>query len=228
MLFSGSTFSGAGFASGGVQGDDPRTLVALAMAASGGVVFGLSAEFGAEMDSTIVGELDAPLVRIRRTSGGFRGIGSLAADVSVSPVMATLDGSGGMVAALGYAQARVRARMAAGGGVDAETAAARSLRSVLKASGGMEVQVFEYHKASAVFEADGGVVISGGKWTTLEAVLAASGGMTADTAYDLFGPVITVVARGPENVVVAASGLSDEILVLAVEHEDIIVVSEGI
>ena len=228
MLFSGSIFSGSGFATGSVAGGDPRTLVSAAMAASGGVVVGLVAEFVTEIDISIAAGLDSPLVRIRRASASIPGIGSFAADVSVSPVMVTLDGSGGMVVALGYVQARVRGRMAAGGGAVVDMGAGRSLQSVLAADGGMDGQVFEYHKAAAAFAAGGGMSVLGGNWTTMEAFLQASGGMVADTAYDLFGPVITVVARASEGVAVLARGSVDDIVVLAIEHEDIIVVSEGI
>lgn len=229
MLFSGSTFSGSGFsAGGGMPGGDPRTLIAVILPASGGAVFGMSAEFGPVIDIPILGGLDSPLVRIRRTVCSMPGVWSFAADVSVSPVMVTLDGNGGMVAALGYVQARVRARLAADGGMNADMDAGRSLRSRLAAGGGMGAQVFEYHKARAVFEGEVKVGVFGGRWTTLEAILAAAGGMTADTAYDLFGPVITVTARAQESVAVTARGSADDILALAAEHEDIIVVSEGI
>lgn len=228
MLFSGAIFSGTALsASGGAAVSDPRILVAIDMLASGGATFSVDAEFAAVMDCAVTGTLDAPLVRIRRTTAALPGIGSFAADVSVSPVMVTLDGIGGMAVAVWYAQARVRALMSAGGGADVAMGAGRSLRSVMGAGGGMAAQVFEYHKAAAAFEAEGGAIIFGGRWTALDALFQAEGGMEVDTAYDLFGPVVTVLANDAVHIVVLAQAVADGTVVLAAEHGDIIVVAEG-
>lgn len=227
MLFSGSIFSGAPFSAGGSTGADPRTLATIDMLASGSVSFDVDVDFAIAIVGGGAGVFAAPFIRRKRTTGDFPGRLSFAANAEVSPVMITLDGTGGMTTDMGYLQARIRARLQAGGGMEIDNGAEKNFRSVFSGAGGMTAQVYEEHKMRAVLLAGGGFICYAGKWTPLQAVFEGEGALVADTAYDLFGPVIMVTAKEPEGIAVLSTGTPD-IFVTASDHAEIYVVAEGI
>ena len=208
-------------------GDDPRRLIQAAFPAAGGVQAKLSMEAGVASSIDTGGELDAPLVRIRRTGLKFQGLFGQGADVLISPVMVTLDGGGGLSSAVMYAPGWVKSVISGSGGLT-PTANAR-FRGIIRAEAGAGVsaKLSEYQKVRGAFVASGGLSPTVSRKQYLEGTFNAEGRVRISPWYDLIGEVDEVIAN-KVRVVVARTPRTKVACVTKVEPEDIIVLEVGI
>ena len=227
MLIGASQFSAAEFSSPAVEGIDPRRLVEAAFSAGGGFSAKLAVEYSFSTSLNLGGELEAPFVRFRRTSVFMRGILGQGVAVSVSPVMVTLDGGGGVSAIIKYDPARVRCLFAPGGGFSVEVNMRAHARAQAAAGGGVFARLAEYQKFKTRAEGGGNLNTVLSRKQYLESTFTAGGGLRISPWYELIGAVDTVIMMRP-FVAIVRRPISEDIYVLAIEPEDIIVLEVGI
>ena len=227
MLIGASQFSAAAFASPANEGQDPRRLIVASFLAGGGFAAKLSMEYTLVASMGLGGDLDAPYVRRRRTGIFMRGIFGQGVALSVSPVMVTLDGGGGITSAVNYIPGWVRADLDAGGGIFAHANAHLHADCAAQAGGGFFARLSEYQKVRAQLAAGGGLGCLFSRKQYIEAVFAAGGGVRVSPWYDLIGEVDTVISMRP-FVVVASIPRIKVACVSVIQNEDTIVLEVGI
>lgn len=226
MLIGASQFSAAAFSSPANEGLDPRRLIAASFLAGGGFASKLSMEYTLAVSMSLGGDLDAPYVRRRRTGVFMRGIFGQGVALSVSPVMVTLDGGGGLVSAINYVPGRVRADLDAGGGIFAHANAHLHGDALASAGGLLFARLSEYQKVRAQIIAIGGLGCVFSRKQYLEGIFAAGGGVSVSPWYDLIGEVDTVISKRP-FVIVSSLPRIKVACVSSIQHEDITVLEVG-
>lgn len=226
MLIGASQFSATALASPAYEGQDPRRLLKARFDVGGGFVVKLSMEYTLATSMTLGGELDAPFIRRKRTGVFMRGIFGQGANISVSPVQVTLDGGGGLVAAVNYIPGRIRTALEASGAVYPHANAHLHARILAQSGGGVFIRLAEYQKFRSRIEGGGGLNCGLSRQQYLKALFKAGGGVRISPWYDLIGEVDTVIAARV-FVVVASVPRTKVTCVTAQDQEDTIVLEVG-
>ena len=227
MLIGASQFGATAFSSPADEGVDHRRLIVASFLAGGGLASKVSLEYTLSTTMDLGGELDAPLVRIRRTGSFMRGIFGQGVVVAVSPVMVTLDGGGGLVVAASYEPGLLRGVFEPGGGLLVHANAHLRTEGIAQAGGGLTVRLCEYQKIRAQLAAGGGLGVLFSRKQYLTGVFAAEGGVRISPWYELIGEVDTVISKRTFVTVVSIPRIKIA-CVSAVTHEDTIVLEVGI
>ncbi|MEF2146637.1 MAG: hypothetical protein V3573_14420 [Desulfovibrionaceae bacterium] len=227
MLIGASQFCAAGFASPANVGADPRRFLAASFVAGGTFASKLSLEFKLEAVVNMGGELDAPFIRRKRTDVQMRGLFAVGGNILVSPVMVTLDGSGGLTIGINYVPGWMRSVLEAGGGLSVHANAHLRSQIAAQADGDIFARLSEYQKIKVRLEGGGELSPLFSRAQYLTGRFQAGGGVRIAPWYELIGEVDEVV-RKRICVVVASVPRKKVACVSAVEPEDITVLEVGI
>jgi hypothetical protein len=227
MLIGASQLSATGFSSPANMGGDPRRLLAASFLAGGSFAAKLSLELTLVAPMALGGDLDAPFIRRKRTDVQMRGLFAQGVDLLVSPVMVTLDGGGGIEAAIDYAPGWLRSVLAAGGGLAVHANGHLRAQATAQAGGGFFSRLSEYQKIRVRMDGGGGLAPGVSRKQYLTGIFQAGGGVRISPWYELVGAVDDVIAK--RVFVVVTSVRRDEVIfVSTVEPEDITVIEVGI
>lgn len=227
MLIGAAQFSATGFSSPAYVGEDPRRFLAGSFLAGGTFASKLSLELTIISHMDLGGELDAPFIRRKRTDVQMRGLFAQGVNLLVSPVMVTLDGSGGLTIVANYEPGWMKSVLGAGGGLDVHANAHMRSQVQAQAGGDLFARLSEYQKIKVRLAAGGGIMPAMSRKHHLTAVFQAEGGVRISPWFELIGEVDDVIANRV-FVIVASIPRTKITCVSTVEPEDITVIEVGI